>query len=68
MPLAAEEADDLGAWVKAQRLDWEQLLPAQRWMLEDMLHLTSAQASKRPPAPRTQAALVRDRGCLADTR
>ncbi|MBM9506679.1 Helicase associated domain protein [Streptomyces sp. KK5PA1] len=49
------QGEDLGAWVQAQRLDWDQLLPAQQWMLENMLHLTPAEASERPPAPRTQA-------------
>jgi hypothetical protein len=52
---ATVQGEDLGAWVLAQRLDWEQLLPAQQWMLENMLHLTPAEASERPPAPRTQA-------------
>ncbi|MDX3078584.1 helicase associated domain-containing protein [Streptomyces sp. MI02-7b] len=49
------QGEDLGAWVQAQRLGWEQLLPAQVWMLENMLHLTPAEPSERPPAPRTQA-------------
>ncbi|MDD1064303.1 helicase associated domain-containing protein, partial [Streptomyces cocklensis] len=49
------QGEDLGAWVQAQRLDWEQLQPAQAWMLENMLHLTPAQPDERPPAPRTQA-------------
>ncbi|MBN6547640.1 DEAD/DEAH box helicase, partial [Actinacidiphila bryophytorum] len=49
------QGEDLGAWVQAQRLDWGQLLPAQRWMLEHMLHLTPAEPDERPPAPRTQA-------------
>ncbi|MFB7293362.1 DEAD/DEAH box helicase [Actinacidiphila glaucinigra] len=49
------QGEDLGAWVQAQRLGWEQLLPAQAWMLQNMLHLTPAEASERPPAPRTQA-------------
>jgi hypothetical protein len=49
------QGEDLGAWVLAQRLDWDALLPAQAWMLENMLHIGSAEASERPPAPRTQA-------------
>jgi superfamily II DNA or RNA helicase len=52
---ATFQGEDLGAWVLAQRLDWEQLLPAQQWMLEHMLHLSPADASERPSAPRTQA-------------
>ena len=49
------QSEDLGAWVQAQRLGWDQLLPAQAWMLENMLHLTPAEPDERPPAPRTQA-------------
>jgi hypothetical protein len=49
------QGEDLGAWVLAQRLDWEQLLPAQQWMLAHMLHLSPAGPEERPAAPRTQA-------------
>jgi hypothetical protein len=49
------QGEDLGAWVQAQRLNWDQLQPAQAWMLENMLHLTPAGPDERPPAPRTQA-------------
>ena len=49
------QGEDLGAWVQAQRLGWDALLPAQQWMLENMLHLTPARPDERPPAPRTQA-------------
>ncbi|MFG2302461.1 hypothetical protein [Actinacidiphila glaucinigra] len=49
------QGEDLGAWVQAQRHGWEQLLPAQAWVLENMLHLGPADASERPQAPRTQA-------------
>jgi hypothetical protein len=49
------QGEDLGAWVQAQRLGWDQLLPAQAWMLENMLHLSPAGPEERPPAPRTQA-------------
>ncbi|MET9663618.1 hypothetical protein ABZY11_44050, partial [Streptomyces sp. NPDC006510] len=28
---------DLGRWVTAQRDGWEQLLPAQQWLLENVL-------------------------------
>jgi hypothetical protein len=49
------QGEDLGAWVQAQRLDWDQLLPAQAWMLENMLHIGPAGPDERPPAPRTQA-------------
>jgi hypothetical protein len=45
---ATVQGEDLAAWVQAQRLDWEQLLPAQAWMLENMLHLSQ----QRPPSSR----------------
>ncbi|MDX2709318.1 hypothetical protein PV350_41730 [Streptomyces sp. PA03-6a] len=49
------QGEDLGAWVQPQRLGWDALLPAQAWMLENMLHLGPADPSARPQAPRTQA-------------
>jgi superfamily II DNA or RNA helicase len=49
------QGEDLGAWIQAQRLGWEQLQPAQAWMLENMLHLAPAEPDERPQAPRTQA-------------
>ncbi|MYU12215.1 helicase [Streptomyces sp. SID8361] len=49
------QGEDLGAWVQAQRLGWAQLLPAQQWMLENMLHLGPLEPDERPQAPRTQA-------------
>ncbi|WP_245791744.1 DEAD/DEAH box helicase [Actinacidiphila rubida] len=49
------QGEDLGAWIQTQRLSWDDLLPAQQWMLEHMLHLAPAEASERPPVPRTQA-------------
>ncbi|MFJ4412220.1 helicase associated domain-containing protein [Streptomyces sp. NPDC088910] len=49
------QGEDLGAWVLAQRLDWDALLPAQQWMLEYMLNLSPAGPDERPPASRTQA-------------
>jgi superfamily II DNA or RNA helicase len=49
------QGEDLGAWVQAQRLNWDQLRPAQAWILANMLHLTPAGPEERPQAPRTQA-------------
>jgi hypothetical protein len=31
------QGEDLGRWVTAQRHGWEQLLPAQQWLLENVL-------------------------------
>jgi hypothetical protein len=52
---ATVQGEDIGAWVLAQRLDWDALLPAQQRMLEHMLHLSPAGPDERPAAPRTQA-------------
>ncbi|MYS19235.1 Helicase associated domain-containing protein [Streptomyces sp. DvalAA-14] len=52
---ATVQGEDLGAWVQAQRLGWDQLAPAQQWMLENMLDIGPADPSERPQAPRTQA-------------
>ncbi|MGW0770700.1 helicase associated domain-containing protein [Streptomyces sp. NPDC002676] len=49
------QGEDLGAWVQAQRLGWDGLLPAQVWMLENMLHLEPAEPDEAPSAPRTRA-------------
>ncbi|MEW2521503.1 DEAD/DEAH box helicase [Actinacidiphila alni] len=49
------QGEDLGAWAHAQRLRWDQLLPAQQWMLEHMLRLRPAEPDEQPTAPRTQA-------------
>jgi Helicase associated domain len=49
------QGEDLGAWVQAQRLDWDTLLPAQQWMLEMMLNIGPAEPSERPQAAPTQA-------------
>lgn len=52
---AGRKLAELGAWAQAQRLGRDQLLPAQRWMVENMLHIGPAGPDERPPAPRTQA-------------
>ncbi|WP_078987863.1 DEAD/DEAH box helicase [Streptomyces sp. XY332] len=59
LPLAPGEVvvqgEDLGRWVRTQRLAWEQLAWAQRWLLEHTLGVTGASASERPRPRRTQA-------------
>ncbi|MGW1108038.1 helicase associated domain-containing protein [Streptomyces sp. NPDC002540] len=42
------QGEDLGRWVNAQRLGWEQLLPVQRWLLENTLKITPAEDNGRP--------------------
>ncbi|WP_330301522.1 MULTISPECIES: helicase associated domain-containing protein [unclassified Streptomyces] len=57
LPAAAGEVivqgEDLGAWVHAPRLDWDDLLPAQQWLLESTLGLEPAAPEERP-VKRTQ--------------
>ncbi|MFE6846638.1 Helicase associated domain protein [Streptomyces sp. NPDC057686] len=59
LPLAPGEVvvqgEDLGRWVRTQRLAWEQLAWAQRWLLEHTLGVTAASAAERPQPRRTQA-------------
>ncbi|MET9658474.1 helicase associated domain-containing protein [Streptomyces sp. NPDC006510] len=42
------QGEDLGRWVTAQRYGWEQLLPAQQWILENTLEITPAGEDERP--------------------
>ncbi len=49
------QGEDLGRWVRTQRLAWEQLTWAQRWLLEHTLGVTEASAAERPQPRRTQA-------------
>lgn len=52
LPVAAGKAvvqgEDLGRWVTAQRHGWEQLLPAQQWLLDNVLGIEPAQEAERP--------------------
>ncbi|MFD0622387.1 helicase associated domain-containing protein [Streptomyces sanglieri] len=47
------QGEDLGRWVAAQRHGWEQLLPAQQWLLENVLGIEPAEETERP-VKRTQ--------------
>ncbi|MFJ5779515.1 Helicase associated domain protein [Streptomyces sp. NPDC093094] len=42
------QGEDLGAWVKAQRLGWDKLLPAQQWLLQATLGLEPAEPQEQP--------------------
>ncbi|WP_329595178.1 hypothetical protein OG298_01880 [Streptomyces sp. NBC_01005] len=42
------QGEDLGRWVTAQRYGWEQLLPVQRWILENTLKVAPAGEDERP--------------------
>ncbi|MCX4539714.1 DEAD/DEAH box helicase [Streptomyces sp. NBC_01565] len=45
------QGEDLGLWVRGQRLSWDRLSWAQRWLLEHTLGMTPATGAERP-APR----------------
>ncbi|MGR4878532.1 Helicase associated domain protein [Streptomyces sp. LARHCF249] len=59
LPLAPGEVvvqgEDLGGWVRAQRLNWERLSWAQRWLLEHTLGVTRAPEDERPRPRRSHA-------------
>ncbi|MFD8998675.1 DEAD/DEAH box helicase [Streptomyces abikoensis] len=42
------QGEDLGRWVMACRLGWDDLLPVQQWMIENVLGLTPAEEHERP--------------------
>ncbi|MFG3510278.1 helicase associated domain-containing protein [Streptomyces sp. NPDC047821] len=47
--------EDLGRWVKPQRLGWEKLTTVQQWMCEQVLGITPATEDEKPKPRRTQA-------------
>ncbi|MGI5341907.1 Helicase associated domain protein [Streptomyces sp. CA-181903] len=47
------QGEDLGRWVTGCRLGWDDLLPVQQWLLENVLGLTPAGEDERP-VQRTQ--------------
>ncbi|MEV5508263.1 DEAD/DEAH box helicase [Streptomyces orinoci] len=48
------QGEDLGRWVTGCRLGWDDLLPVQQWLLENVLGLTPAEEDERP-VKRTQS-------------
>jgi superfamily II DNA or RNA helicase len=49
------QSEDLGRWVRAQRLGWDKLTTVQRWMCEHILGIQPASEDEKPPPRRTQA-------------
>lgn len=47
--------EDLGRWVKVQRLGWEKLTTVQQWMCEQVLGITPAGKGEKPKPRPTQA-------------
>ncbi|MGW0538674.1 Helicase associated domain protein [Streptomyces sp. NPDC003032] len=49
------QGEDLGRWVRAQRLGWDKLTTVQQWMCEHILGITPATEGEKPKPRRTQA-------------
>ncbi|MFF5147822.1 Helicase associated domain protein [Streptomyces sp. NPDC013157] len=49
------QGEDLGRWVRTQRLGWDKLTTVQQWMLEQVLGITPATEDEKPKPRRTQA-------------
>lgn len=49
------QGEDLGRWVRAQRLGWDRLTSVQQWMCEHILGITPASEDEKPK-PRTSQA------------
>ncbi|GAA4340631.1 hypothetical protein GCM10023086_76240 [Streptomyces venetus] len=49
------QGEDLGRWVRAQRLGWDKLTSVQQWMCEHILGIQPA-AEDEKPTPRTSQA------------
>lgn len=49
------QSEDLGRWVRAQRLGWDKLTTVQQWMCEQVLGITPATEDEQPKPRRTQA-------------
>ncbi|MER6976131.1 DEAD/DEAH box helicase [Streptomyces carpinensis] len=64
LPVRAGEVivlgEDLGAWVTAQRLGWDMLLPVQQWLLENTLRLEPAGEDEQPTRRSQSAAWERN--------
>ncbi|MDI9889388.1 MULTISPECIES: DEAD/DEAH box helicase [Streptomyces] len=48
------QGEDLGRWVRAQRLGWDKLTGGQQWMCEQILGIEPAAEDEKPKPRRTQ--------------
>ncbi|SPF07280.1 putative helicase [Streptomyces sp. MA5143a] len=53
--IVVRQGEDLGRWVRAQRLGWDKLTGVQQWMLQHVLGVTLATEDEKPK-PRTSRA------------
>ncbi|MFF9164886.1 Helicase associated domain protein [Streptomyces longwoodensis] len=49
------QGEDLGRWVRAQRLGWDQLTSVQQWLCEQVLGIEPASEDEKPRPRRSQA-------------
>ncbi|MER6569891.1 Helicase associated domain protein [Streptomyces sp. NPDC001093] len=49
------QGEDLGRWVRAQRLGWDKLTSVQQWMCEHILGIEPADEDEKPKPRRSQA-------------
>jgi hypothetical protein len=49
------QGEDLGRWVRAQRLGWDKLTTVQQWMCEHILSIQPATEDEKPKPRRSQA-------------
>ncbi|WP_442815966.1 helicase associated domain-containing protein [Streptomyces sp. NBC_01768] len=53
--VVVHRGEDLGRWVRAQRVGWEKLTGVQQWMCEQVLGIEPVAEDEKPPPRRTQA-------------
>ncbi|GAB2765451.1 DEAD/DEAH box helicase [Streptomyces bullii] len=53
--IVVRQGEDLGRWVRAQRLGWDKLTTVQQWMCEHILGIQPAGEEEKPRPRRTQA-------------
>ncbi|MFC9280159.1 Helicase associated domain protein [Streptomyces collinus] len=53
--VVVRQGEDLGRWVRAQRLGFDKLTGAQKWMLEHILGIEPAAEEEKPEPRRSQA-------------
>lgn len=53
--VVVHQGEDLGRWVRSQRLGWDKLTGVQQWMCEHILGIQPAAEDEKPQPRRTQA-------------
>ncbi|WP_436845402.1 helicase associated domain-containing protein [Streptomyces cinerochromogenes] len=53
--VVVHQGEDLGRWVRTQRLGWDKLTAPQQWLCEHILGIEPADEDEKPPPRRSQA-------------